>query len=42
MRFALPKVMTAIPSVTFVVNTSAFIGGSLRFRLSRLISQFPV
>src|SRR6266403_1613388 len=29
MRFALPMVITAIPSVTFAVNTSVFIGGSL-------------
>src|SRR5260370_42192195 len=31
MRFALPSVITAIPSVTFVDKTSAFIEGSVRF-----------
>src|SRR6266851_1761292 len=32
MRFGLPNVMSAIPSVTFVVRTSAFIGTSLVFK----------
>src|SRR5438128_1013269 len=37
MRFALPKVITAIPSVTLVDKTSAFIEGSLRFNVFRRI-----
>src|SRR6266851_4890770 len=32
MRFGLPNVMSAIPSVTFVVKTSAFIGTSVVFK----------
>src|SRR5258706_4034409 len=34
MRFALPSVMTAIPSATLVIRTSAFIGTSLVARMS--------
>src|SRR5260370_11010119 len=42
MRFALPKVITAIPSVTLVDKTSAFIEGSLRFNVFRRIGRSAV
>jgi hypothetical protein len=42
MRFALPKVITAIPSVTLVDKTSAFIEGSLRFNVFRRICRSAV
>jgi hypothetical protein len=35
-RFALPRVMTAIPSITFVANTSVFIGFLLLLKLKKV------
>src|SRR6266436_3963316 len=40
MRVALPIVMTAIPSATLVVRTSAFIGFSFFFLMSHLHGHF--
>src|ERR1700722_2962616 len=41
MRFGLPRVITAIPSVTFVVNTSVFIGIPLQFEMFQRIFASP-